>query len=818
MISSKTARSLKVALCIVLTFALMPAAIGCKPTDFFTEVIISERAEKVDEFSEVKITVNSPDASEESSDMAALDWSDDAARSVTVQKLVVYSKNPNTDLTTHHSVYDLFPRFAGIEASDGVRLVYDSEAELDSPVQASGNDERPDEAESVGQGGRQAPESDSATSMQEATGEVRDEQDASRGELSGQSAEGGGSGGAASGEPRAESGGSGNGSSDSSGGSAESGPDQAGNDGASDSQSPGQSGAFNYELPGSEGGSGPGDGSGNAPDGSDSDPGNTGGGSTDDPDDSGGGASQDPYGGYGGTVPWYGEDGVYSIPPSSDRVAVLGTDALVLARAIGGPGSVCATSRDAWLGLDLEGNRRAYSYYGQVYSAESSDAAICWDGAGTQPAECNIDALIEACGQNGVIVYDQRLGNQQTFFTDDQRRELYAAGITLVPVELSSVQGIIDAANLLGVILEHSAVCESTGHDARKYADDYMAFIDDVVRACAATRTEGGSWLATDAYWASLGSTVYWGCPVTLLRGASAYALISDDSESGMAYYGDIDVSDIVLFRTGGSDAPLIFWQQVAGVWDGAYKSRDKYGASVLFWPALEGMAAFYLNSYDDLSGSSGGAYSRFLGSQYGQSLSSMVYIPRGSIDGVVGPGLGSGQVPYLIVSAPRDSSGGAGDVKNAVIASMMSADASEGMSLYSVLPRDDSGPHYGDSDIYSTIGFTGIQGDDSPFLKTSGASVALDSTVRENPTGLLGDWTGGSMESVLEAVWLTDLYSHAPAGSSYEPVNDMSKFSISVGGRTCTNTRDTVLAFYDYFYDVDASAYYGQIVTDQGL
>ena len=142
MIRNGKAYPLAAVLCAILSAALLLVLPGCKPTDFFTEVIISDFADKVDETNENRITVNSPDAQEESDTLATLDWSEDAARSVAVQKLVVFSKNPNTDLTTHHSVFDLYPRFAGIEASDGIRLVYDADAETDGPVQASDNAEQ----------------------------------------------------------------------------------------------------------------------------------------------------------------------------------------------------------------------------------------------------------------------------------------------------------------------------------------------------------------------------------------------------------------------------------------------------------------------------------------------------------------------------------------------------------------------------------------------------------------------------------------------------------------------------------------------------
>jgi len=815
--------------CLVLSALIVLGLSGCKPTDFFTEVIIRDWAQEVDEDNPKSITINSPDAEEESPTLAALDWSDDAARSVAVQKLVVYSEDPNTDLTTHHSIFDLKPRFPGIEASDGVRLTWDDTADLDHEVTASENDTQADDAENTGTGGQQTQQDQ--RELEEATSAPLEnaENAASPEELSptadGQGAPDESRTGeepAKADELREPSGaGSGNGSQDNSGGpSGEDG--QTGTAEPSDDEQPGNSDSFDYELPGgAEGGNGQGE-SGNGPDGNTADPDNTGQGATSNPGEAGG-DTPSPSGGYSGTVPWYGEDGVYSVPPSSDKVAVLGTDALVLARAIGGPGAVCATSESAWFGVDANGNRTTRSYYGEVYEAEASSISICWGGDGSSQGSCNVDALIEAFGGSGVIVYDQRLGNQQTFFTDDQRRQLFDAGFELVPVDLSSVEGIVQAANVLGNVLADSEVCKSAGHDARKYADDYIAFIGSVVEACAASRSDGGVWLATDAREGFLGTGGHSWNPVSQYRMADAYALISDDSEVGMGYAGDVDVSGIVLFRSGGVDAPLTFWQQVAGVWDGSYLKNDDYnnGVSLIFWPLIEGEASSYF-SVNALSGRQGGAFSRFLSYQEAK-ISRMYYVPRESA-GFDQPnyGLGSKNVPYLIVSASADQGLTARDVKNAVIESMCSVEAGNGLSVYSVMSYGSSySPNLSGTNIYSTIGATSDRSDESPFLKADGG-IDLSETVRENPIGFLGDWTDGSMESVLEAIWLTDLYSRSPANSDFSPVNDMSRFSVTINGVTCTSTRDAVLEFYSYFYDVDvsnvdASEFYNSIVTDQG-
>ena len=125
---------------------------GCRPTDFFTEVVISPFAEEVDWDNSDKTVVNSPDAQEESADLSALDWDDESNRSEEVQNLVVYSSNPTTTLTAHHSIYDERPLFSGIEASDGVRLEFAAEAALDEETVSPEDREEPQDAEAESTG------------------------------------------------------------------------------------------------------------------------------------------------------------------------------------------------------------------------------------------------------------------------------------------------------------------------------------------------------------------------------------------------------------------------------------------------------------------------------------------------------------------------------------------------------------------------------------------------------------------------------------------------------------------------------------------
>lgn len=98
---------------------------GCRDTDALKEIIYSQTADIIDYDNPSKFYINDATADEESENVAALETSEDAsARSDTVQNLVVYSSDPNTEgYTAKKSVFSPTPDFEGIEASEEVTFV-----------------------------------------------------------------------------------------------------------------------------------------------------------------------------------------------------------------------------------------------------------------------------------------------------------------------------------------------------------------------------------------------------------------------------------------------------------------------------------------------------------------------------------------------------------------------------------------------------------------------------------------------------------------------------------------------------------------------
>jgi hypothetical protein len=723
---------------------------ACKPTDFFTEVVITPFSDTIDYNNPTKTIVNSPDATEESASLTALAWTDESPQSVEVENLVTYSAEPTSTLTAHHSIFDLAPLFAGIEASDAVRLSFEATSEFDHESEASEQDESAPEAASQSVGGDESDEN----------GEVAPLEDAPVGESTGAGAAG-----------------------EQAGGSDELGDDPGGN--APDRDTPGA-----------------GDGPGNNPD----------------------GPGEDPYGGYNGEVAIYNPNDGFARVNRVEHLATLGGDVAVMAQSLGGAGAICAMNEYAYYGLDAQGQRAlTYASFSDVFSGEFApgfeQSGLLWSGNGSTPGSVrDIDALISSCGQGGVIIYDQGMGTAETLFDLDQRRRLQAAEIQLVPVDMSTVQGMLDTAQVMGEALSESSEC---AQDASAMARDYISAVNNIVRSVAATN--GGYLGSARAIETSL-MTVYNSPPVRSFRYTKVFGYIATDSETGLSYTPNpyLDVSDIVLFGNYGRrmNTPLSFWMQATGVWDNAGHGAETLGMSTglqVFWPEPTSWSSTMLGG-----GHSGGALSRWLDTlgtpSYRDSDKNNVLSgePQTTFTSAgYGWGLGSSQVPYLIVCASDGKS--ATQVKNTVVQSMLSYDQRGVITPYSVLPYNSKGiPQASASGLSfsSTIGSTQWTTSESPFYM----GLNVDDVVRENPTGLLGNWTEGNMESVLEAIWLADIYSSSPAGCNYVPVTNMNRFSVSIGGVSCTTTRDAVLQFYTYFYRCDASGVYGAIVTDEGL
>ena len=125
---------------------------GCRISDALTEVVYDQTSDIIDYDNPTKIYVNDSTADQESDQFSAKEVSDDTdVVSSTVQNLVVFSSNPNTQgFTTKKSVWSKTPDFRGLEASETVAFVKSDDADaFDHPLTIEEPEEEPQQEPEV---------------------------------------------------------------------------------------------------------------------------------------------------------------------------------------------------------------------------------------------------------------------------------------------------------------------------------------------------------------------------------------------------------------------------------------------------------------------------------------------------------------------------------------------------------------------------------------------------------------------------------------------------------------------------------------------
>lgn len=673
----------------MLTLALF---CSCRPTDFFTEVIISPFADEVDEDNPEKTIINSPTAEEESDQLSALDWTENAARSEEVQSIVTYSDVPTTTLLTNHSIFDLGPRFPGVKSSDPVTLDYSADL---TPL-----------------------ESETTTTPTES------DWSADQTPIEGS---------------------------------------QAVNQGEQTQSGVSDDGSVQTETP--EQGEG------------------------EDPD-----ASSDvPWGGMDGTLNIYNPNSGFAEVQKADHIAATG-QAAVMVQALGGQGALCAIDANTYYGTG-DTTASFQEIFGDELPSDFENTSILWSGDGSSAESLvDIDMLCEACGQDGVIVYDQTQGSPEARYTEEQRKELEYYNIQFVPVDFTTVQGMIDAATRIGDILSDSSCAQPAQTNASKYVERVSTLVTQAAESQSSTLAQRDSASATKLL------STYNVPPVTSYEVHGIFTAFGTSYVTGISYSNgshSLDTESGLLFTKIDGSTPLSFWAQAAGVWDRAADFLNG-GSTYGMLTGIEEGSDF--NTQYFVSGSSIMAL-----------CSKAVHLSTANTVGATsggsryGDGFGSAAFPYLIVSASGGYS--AQQVQKAVVAQI---DTQSPINAYSALPSNGQIPSGTDANgnfISSVVGANDAKGN-SAFVDDG---VSIPQSVRANPTGLLGSWTEGSVESVLESVWLARIYSAAPENSSYEPICNLSKDEL----------QNAVWEFYRDFYRMDASefnAYYSRVVTDEGL
>ncbi|MGI6032648.1 MAG: hypothetical protein ACOX69_04455 [Coriobacteriales bacterium] len=469
---------------------------------------------------------------------------------------------------------------------------------------------------------------------------------------------------------------------------------------------------------------------------------------------SGSGSSGKKGGGYKGKVTVYDPNNALADPPKADKVAAIG-QAAVLVQAIGGRGSLCAMDRKTYSGTLSKGAVSFAKVFSDELSSDFSSKALIWKKDGTTPSTLSsAQALVKACGKGGVVIYDEDVVDPNgSWFTKAQRKVFEAAKLTFVPVSFKTVRSMKDAAIAVGKVLSETST-----------ANNYCDALDEVMSTAKAAQ-KGSS--------------------------GNVYTAIATDFVTGLHYRGRmLTTEDGLLFTQIDDEKLLSTMCSNVGV---TLKTEGESSSSTSTYDVLWGMR--YGASYKA---------SLFSKNTYTSSCKEDIQLndPTSTTSGSTWPGrgLGSKGFPYLVVSASGSLT--SAQVKSRVVSEINSYEDSGTITPYSALPSNVVGSE--PNRAVSTIGSSGDD-DDNLFYEHSGVAAK---SVRANPAGLLGSWNEGSVESVLETLWLARIYSAAPNDAGYEPVCNLSK----------SDFESAVLKFYKTVYRYDASSVLGKVVTDEGI
>ena len=797
----------KLALLLAVLMVGVLSLSGCRPSDALKEIVMDPWS-SVEDLNRTT-RVNSPYGEEETDELPALDVRPDAREQVEEQNVVVYGTDANFALATPHTVFDIDPLFKGkgVEASDAVKLVAsDAPDAIDHEVDSAKIDteKKSDSKKSSDESKKKSDSKKSSDKPKKKTAK-KSKAEAPESEIAGQGGEQAPSsdGGGKSKQQQQEQ----------AGGSAQT----TGDDG-DESQSADEGDADSDFDEGGEGDDGSeGDGEGSVEEGS---------------------REAEPEG-YSGLKKTYIPGESLDDPPTANSIVAIG-QAAVMVQAIGGRGALSGMDRCTYEGLTSKGADASYaSAFKDVFADELADgfseSAIVFDGDGADAKEDipSIDAVVEAAGENGVIVVPQDKVDASAWLTKKQAKAVDEAGITIIPVSFSTAQGIEDAATVVGKILKSSKVLDE-GWNSVDMAKQYRKTFDGIVKACAKASNDGklGTSNGDDPLADGSNSTIIggnsayqkWGADGGSFSTTGIYAVIATDFDMGASYTNiseydtGIDISDGVLFlHPGHRDSPLSFFAQVAGVFNTAAHQGDHWletyevGQDGVF-PLWQ---YWFADSFDKSCFEQVGLFKRIIedptkGSEYNKNawisgLSSAYVADVHNVMSTRLCGIGSVRFPYLIVSASSDGSYSGEDVRSHVVAS--SAKPFGAYHVWTDKDVEENSPSLGDE---VTIG-RGVS--DKEALQENFADV-----VRVNPEGLLSRWTEGSAESVLEAAWLAQVFSEQPKVGDYVPADsrDMEKFSVDIGGSECTSFRQAVEQFYRTFYRYDTSSSYSAIVPDE--
>lgn len=411
-------------------------------------------------------------------------------------------------------------------------------------------------------------------------------------------------------------------------------------------------------------------------------------------------------------------------PPQVASIAAFGEYAVIV-QMIGGAGALAATDADT-----------LKSEFKNVF--DTSGIKKGWSDEGTAKG-MNVDAIVKS-GAEVILVTDSAYLEE---LSDKDFEKLRKAGIRTVPVfDMSCSQNIKANVATVGALLQGSEKA-AYGSEAENRAADYADFHDRVVRASAAA--VGG--MAVDS-----GETIYQSSEKSdkdVEKGDERYTLLVDEYEKSAKYVGD-GVADgwkpangVAFCSAGYSTTPVSYYIQTGGLINNAAAQTTMGSAGkVPVWQFRWNIFPFASGEWTniDVRLMKGMNFERPL-------LDSGLNIDEAT---KLGEGWGTDSFPILIATSTK--------IKEALV-----DNSKKERGLYrpynwvefesdtvenAVSPETSDG-----TPLYSCIGSAS---EDSPTNSMSEGSAFADA-IAVTPSGLFCDWTEGTVESFLEAAWVSD-------------------------------------------------------------
>ena len=455
-------------------------------------------------------------------------------------------------------------------------------------------------------------------------------------------------------------------------------------------------------------------------------------------------------------------------PPEVDHIAAFGQLAVIV-QMIGGEGALVAADNEL---LTDSGFQKVFSDEG------ASDITVAWSDDGTAEG-LDVDALIES-GADTVLVTSSDYSDD---LSSEQRTQLNEAGVTFTVVaDLTNSTLIKSAVKTVGKMLKSSTEIANAGQTT-ELASEYVEFHDEIISQCIDANDGLGSYNSNIYELRNTKSYSY--------NNSAKFTLLIDAWDSSVRWAdGSLTMNGIGISNTGYASSPVSFYIQAGGLVNtAAAKAGKKNVGTHAVWQFAQGYRCYKTNfTYDE-----GGEFDESLTSTSSSDRLSIastswgdVFLAapsdgevtiQGSSSGIAPSSFGSEEFPKVIAATQ--------EIKEKLIANSEEEDGA--YRAYEFWQPHSIGGQYGPTFYDKAWACIGCPGTTAGNAFADNDYVIPDDAVVVNPHGLFSSWTeGGSVEAVLEAVWVND------------EVNDDTE---SIGWK------DELKEFYSTFYRYDLTS-----------